>query len=581
MAPGEAIVQCSDERQWLRFESPVRVVTAASVEQVMQALLTVEEAVRDHGLFACGFLSYEAAPAFDPALRVRSGGRIPLAWFGLYDRVSPFAFHDDLEADVPGMEWAASITEGDYTRAISRIKDYIRAGNTYQVNFTYRLNASFTGDPWRFFLHLARGGRRGYAAYIELDDLVVCSASPELFFRQEGETVISQPMKGTAARGRTLDEDRAAIEWLHRSEKNRAENLMIVDMIRNDLGRIAEIGSVGVRQLFEVQRFPTVLQMISTVTARSHASFSQVMAALFPCASITGAPKASTMGIIADLETTPRGLYTGCIGFMEPDQGGIRAQFSVAIRTATIDLKAGRAEYGVGGGVTWESDAKEEYQECGLKSQVLGPRPAAFSVLEALLWSPAEGCFLLERHLKRLHGSTEYFQIPMDENKVLRGLENLAAGFSPEAHKVRIALSLDGQLDLSAELLSAIARPAVQRVCLSRTPVDSSDVFLFHKTTRRLAFDWARAENPGCDDVIFWNTRGEITESCTANVVIDLDGTLVTPPVECGLLPGVFRGLLIDEGTIVERVISRAELRAARRIYLINSVRKWMECALE
>ncbi len=577
---GDVVVHCPAQARWLRFANPIEIVTARSVAAVIPALRQIEEVVDTEQLYAAGYLAYEAAPAFDPALRVRATPPdLPLLWFGLYRAAEPIELPPPARAAYTIGTWQPSVTWDEYERSICAIRDYIAAGRTYQVNYTYRLNAPFEGDAWSFFAHLAARQAR-YAAYLDLEPFVICSASPELFFQLDGRTITSKPMKGTAPRGKTLRDDRANREWLYHSEKNRAENVMIVDMIRNDLGRIAAIGSVQVPKLFEVECYPTVLQMTSTVTAQTDASWAEMMQALFPCASITGAPKVSAMRIIADLESAPRGVYTGCIGYLAPDRQALRAQFNVAIRTVTIDRELARAEYGVGGGIVWDSDAADEYCECAIKAQVLTAQPREFDLLEALLWTPAEGYFLLDRHLARLRDSAEYFDFPLAETVLRERLDSLSATLPPEDHKVRVTLARPGSISVTATPLAHIARAPLQRVALARAPIDAGDVFLYHKTTRRAVYDAARAEHPGCDDVILWNEHGEITESCTANVVIDLDGTLFTPPIECGLLGGTLRADLIAQQRIVERVIPIERLQSAHRLYLINSVRKWMDALL-
>jgi para-aminobenzoate synthetase/4-amino-4-deoxychorismate lyase len=564
------------EQRWLRFAHPIEIVAARSISEVLPSLRHLEEQVRARQLYAAGYVAYEAAPAFDAALHVRPAAAVPLLWFGLYERAEPIVLPaPDRQVDPIG-PWTPTETWDEYERAIHTIKDHIATGRTYQVNYTYRLHAPFAGDAWTFFLQLARQ-QSNYAAYLDLDRWAICSASPELFFQRKGDAVISRPMKGTAPRGKTLAEDRAELEWLYHSEKNRAENVMIVDMIRNDLGRLARTGSVDVPQLFQVERYPTVLQMTSTVTAQITASFTDLLTTLFPCASITGAPKVSTMHIIADLETTPRGVYTGAIGYLAPDRS---AQFNVAIRTVTIDRELRQAEYGVGGGIVWDSDAADEYRECEIKMRVLRQPPEDFELLEALLWTPEQGYFLLDRHTKRLQDSAEYFGFQFDRAEWLDRLEDVRHTLPPLEHKVRVALNRSGQLAVVAMPLNEIARPPVQHVALAHQPIDSSDVFLYHKTSRRVIYDRARAARPGYDDVILWNERGEITESCTANVVLDLNGELITPPLECGLLGGTFRAWLIAQGQIVERVIPIELWRAARRMWLINSVRKWMEARI-
>ena len=558
----------------------------------MPALRRVEELVRGSRLTAAGYIAYEAAPGFDSSLRVRAGAPIPLLDFGLYESAETLdgvaALGDRAAGPGPAgaaagaagrVDWTPTVAADAYAEALGSIKTHIAAGRTYQVNYSYRLRAPFSGDPWTLFCRMVAGSRRGYAAYLDLDDLAICSASPELFFRLERGNLTCRPMKGTAPRGRLLSEDQENMERLGASEKDRAENLMIVDMIRNDLGRVAEIGSVRVPRLFEVERWPTVLQMTSTATARTRASFIEIVAALFPCASITGAPKASTMGIIADLETTPRGIYTGCIGYLAPEGEGIRAQFNVAIRTVTVDRGRGLAEYGVGGGILWDSDPESERRECETKARVLASPSAHFKVLEALLWTP-RGFSLLDRHLDRLAASAEYFDFALDFADLRRRLAGLEATLPAEPHKVRVELSRDGSLSVTAAPLAATARPAVLRVGLALDPVDDEDVFLFHKTSRRGVYEAAMAGRPGLDEVILWNRRGEVTEACTANVVAELDGQRVTPPARCGLLAGTFRGMLLEQGLIAERVITVDQLARAPRLWLINSVREWMEAVI-
>ncbi len=581
---GTVILQCPEKGHWLHFFRPVEVVTVTQAAEVQPALRRIEEAVSRQRLWAAGFVSYEAAPGFDRALKVRRSADVPLIWFGLYEKAELIQAPEDLGRPVRQLEWTATVSREEYEGVLNGIKAHIAAGTTYQVNYTYRLRASFSGDPWVYFSGLAGGGRAGYAAFVDAGRWAVCSVSPELFFRVKDGTLVSRPMKGTAPRGRTLREDDELARWLQGSEKNRAENIMIVDMIRNDIGRIAEIGSVAVPRLCEIERFPTVLQMTSTVQARVPSSFSALLSALFPCASITGAPKVSTMGIIAEVESTPRGLYTGAIGYVAPDGDRLECQFNVAIRTVTIDRSLARAEYGVGGGILWESEPREEYRECEIKTRVLrqgqssGPR--ALELLEAILWTPAEGYFLLERHLARLSESAQFFDVPVDTFALRAALDGLGARLQPEDHKVRIVIDRRGKPAVTAQPLSAVPRPAVQRVCLASRPVDSSDPSLYHKTGSRALFDRELAEHPGCSDVLLWNERGEVTESCTANIVAEVAGARITPPVSCGLLAGIFRSKLLEEGVITEGILSKDALRSARAIWLINSVRKWMPAVL-
>ncbi|MFN8598704.1 MAG: chorismate-binding protein, partial [Anaerolineae bacterium] len=351
--------------------------------------------------------------------------------------------------------------------------------------------------------------------------------------------------------------------------------VMIVDMIRNDLGRVADIGSVHVPALFEIERYPTVLQMTSTVTAQTDASLVDIMTALFPCASITGAPKVRTMELIAELESTPRGVYTGCIGYMEPNGD---AQFNVAIRTVTIDQSTQTAEYGVGGGIVWDSEAADEWRECEIKMRVLTQPPQVFDLIESILWAPANGFWLLDLHWQRLIESAEYFNIPIDLSTLNGQLAELHQTWAPVPHKIRITISQLGEVTISAAPVQSLPQP--MRITLAAGPVDSRDIFLYHKTTRRTVYEAARAQRPGMDDVLLWNERGEITESTIANVVVELKGVRYTPPIECGLLGGTFRRSLLDQNLIRERVILKEEVLSAERVWLINSVRGWLETHL-
>jgi para-aminobenzoate synthetase / 4-amino-4-deoxychorismate lyase len=574
----QIILHDARRRQWLRFAEPVEVVEARSREEVLPQLRRVERLVQEHRLFAAGFISYEAAPAFDPALHVREESGFPLLWFGLYPRadvIEPPAGSESPSAYQVG-EWSPTVVEEDYHATLAQIKGHIARGDTYQVNYTFRLLASFAGDPWALFRDLVRAQEADYPAFVDTGRWAICSASPELFFRLDGSHLVTRPMKGTAPRGRTLAEDEAQARWLYNSEKNRAENVMIVDMLRNDMGRIAEVGTVQVPRLFEVERYPTVWQMTSTVTAATGASIYEIMTALFPCASITGAPKPRTMQIIAALEATPRCIYTGTIGFIAPDRV---AQFNVAIRTVLVGRERGRAEYGVGGGIVWDSDAAEEYAECRVKARVLSEKPVAFALLESLLWEPGEGYFLLERHLERLRESAQYFGYPVDIDAVVARLKTLSSGLRQGPYKVRLLVARSGEISCEAAHLEA-ASGAAARVSLATEPVDPSNRFLYHKTTNRRLYERARAGRPEADDVLLWNERGEVTESTIANLVVQVDRDMLTPPVDSGLLPGVFRGWLLDQGLVREQVITREMLRQADRLFLINSVRRWREAVL-
>jgi para-aminobenzoate synthetase / 4-amino-4-deoxychorismate lyase len=552
---------------WLYFTDPHKLIIATELDQVPQALHEVERCVQEHGWHAAGFVSYEAAPAFDRALITHKADEFPYLWFGIYPQPQPVSLPRPAHPEII-LDWQLPVQRASYSGAIDRIKEHIARGRTYQVNYTMRLQARFDQDPWEFFVQLAQS-QNLQAAYVDTGRYVICSASPELFFTLDGETVTCRPMKGTARRGRTTEEDQRQADRLRTSEKDRAENVMIVDMIRNDLGRIARAGSVRVPALFQVERFPTLWQMTSTVTAETNASPAKILASLFPCASITGAPKVSTMKIIRELEPAPRRIYTGAIGYFSPRR---KASFNVAIRTALIDRQEQQAEYGVGGGIVWDSDSADEYAEALLKAKVLSVRPHPFSLLETMLWTPEEGYFLQRRHVDRLLESAMYFDFPIAQASVEESLAHFTLTFD-QPRRVRLLLDRTGKIEMTSAPIHLEGKSV--HAALAEQPVDSTDPFLFHKTTRRETYEVAHANFPGCDDVLLYNERGELTEFTIGNLIVELDGKLVTPPVECGLLPGTFRAELLETGQVIEQVIPLHRLKEYRKVYRVNSVRKW------
>jgi para-aminobenzoate synthetase/4-amino-4-deoxychorismate lyase len=566
----EAVIRDAVTGNWLHFAAPARVVEASSVDEVLPALREVDRLVAAEGLWAAGFLSYEAAPAFDSALRVRADDRdFPLLWFGLYAPPTPVALPHPAGASLPDV-WSPSVSTEDYGRAFDRIKALIHAGDTYQVNYSYRLTAPFCAAPWPAFARLAAAQSAGYGAYIDAGDWVVCSASPELFFRLDGERIESRPMKGTARRAMTTEEDRQCAAALAASAKDRAENVMIVDMVRNDLGRIAEPGSVHPESLFDIEKYPTVWQMTSRVAADTRAPLDALFRALFPPASITGAPKRRTMEIIAEVETTPRRIYTGAAGFIAP---GRRAQFNVAIRTLLVDRRRGQAEYGVGGGIVWDSARQAELLESRAKAAILRAPMPSFSLLETMRWEPRAGYGLLERHLRRLRDSAEYFDLAVDEARVRRALALAAEAFGDASRRVRLLVDRNGEPTVEALPLPPRAAGPALCVALAAEPVDISDPFLYHKTTHRAVYEQARAARPECDDVILYNERGEVTESTVANLAVEVGGVLRTPPVACGLLAGTLRAERLERCELVEAPVTLADLRASPHLELFNSVR--------
>ena len=426
---------------------------------------------------------------------------------------------------------------------VDAIRNQIELGNCYQVNYTIRLAAEGVDDPWQLFLQIASRARFG--AFLELSDFSIVSASPELFFALDGARVTCRPMKGTARRGMTTQADDAIADVLRSSAKNRAENIMIADMVRNDLGRVAVPGSVKAVSLYELEKYPTVWQMTSTVEARTNASLDELFAALFPCASVTGAPKTAAMALAAELEDSPRSIYTGAIGWLAP---GRRACFSVAIRTVLVDTVTKRATYGAGGGIVWDSDPLDEYRECLAKARVLETLDVpgdGFDLLETLRWSPGEGYFLRDLHLDRMLASARYFDFVISRPELEEALD---AAVSPAKHgrhaSVCCCRSTAASAPKQARCRTNTGREL--RLRLADGPVDDQDPFLYHKTTRRHAHEYAAGARGDYDDVLLWNRAGMLTESTRSNVIVRLHGRDFTPPVSCGLLGGTYRRWLLD-----------------------------------
>jgi len=561
---------------WLIFEKPLDILSINDPQEILEGLEKLDDYLKA-GKYIAGFLSYEASTGLDTAMESKVLTPFPKLVFGVfngYSKVDNFNYSED-EYQIG--EWQPSQKRAYYDENIKKTKSYIAAGETYQVNYTMRLSASFSGNARSFFCDLSQSQQANYAAYIEFDNYTLCSVSPELFFKLDGNDLQCKPMKGTASRGLSYKDDIVQQHNLIQSEKERAENLMIVDMIRNDMGKICKPGSVKVSNLFNTERYPTVWQMTSDVIGQTDASFSRIIRALFPCASITGAPKMSTMKIINELERTPRNIYTGSIGYFGPDR---KAQFNVAIRTVLIDTQKRQAEYGVGGGIIWDSVDKNEYEECRIKSRVLTQKRTSFDLLETLLWNKNEGFFLLDYHLKRMQESAEYFSYLFNEKRLIEKLDQLTFG-DKKNYKIRLLLSKNGELEI--EILPVQLNDQQKlKVGLAKDPLKREDLFLYHKTTNRAVYQNAvnQLQKENLDDVLLWNENGELTESTVANLVVEKDGKFFTPPLKCGLLNGTFRQYLIDQCKLFEKVILKNDFKNYDTIYLINSVRKWQKVKL-
>ncbi|MGM0415679.1 MAG: aminodeoxychorismate synthase component I [Thermodesulfobacteriota bacterium] len=565
--------------KWLQFKSVKRILRCDSAAEVEPLLLEVEALVA-RGWYAAGFVCYEAAEAFMELKEDQHTAELPLLWFALAQKVETLPSIDSCR-EWPKLPWRPECAYTRYRPALAQIKDAIARGETYQVNYTYGLHTEAGDDfnPWKFFCYLNHRQQGRYAAYMDIGSHVVCSASPELFYAVEGEQVFTRPMKGTTPRGKTAEVDARLADQLQRSEKNRAENLMIVDMLRNDMSHIAETGSVITKKLFSLERYPNVWQMTSTVTAtqRRDVTLADQFRALFPCASITGAPKRKTMEWISRLEAQPRGVYTGAIGFLLP---GGRRQFSVAIRTALYTRDTSQLRYGVGGGIVWDSECEDEWCESRSKASIL-PGMGDFSLLETLLWQPRTGFRNLKYHLQRLSASAEFFGVPVDIQLIRQQMIDAVAA-QAQLRSLRVRCLVDFLGHLTCQIIPHARQPLTRpvRLSLAHKPINSEDIWLRHKTDQRQLYtDLLNGCAAEADDVLLYNERHEITETSIANVVIRKNGRWLTPPLSCGLLPGTMRQRLLDEGRIAEEVLFLDDLKSAE-IFLINSLRgwRWAEC---
>ncbi|MDB5703158.1 MAG: aminodeoxychorismate synthase, component [Sphingomonas bacterium] len=542
------------------YRRPVRVVEAGTIAAIRPALDDLR-AARDAGLHAAGFLSYEAGAAFEPVLGTMPGSGAPLLWFGLFEDYEEIAPRDvpALLPD-PAGAWIGApepgIDQAGYNRQLARVLDLIAAGDIYQANLSYRALVRYTGDPLALYAQLRGRARAGFGAFVDTGSDLLLSLSPELFFSLDDRRLACRPMKGTVRRGATPAEDRALAAGLAADPKQRAENLMIVDLMRNDLSRVARPGSVAVPALFTVETYPTVHTMVSTVTADldEDRDAIHVLAALLPCGSVTGAPKIRAMQAIAEIEhaSLPRGPYTGAIGRLDASGD---AMFNVAIRTLAIRRGEAHAVFGVGGGIVADSTAHEEWDECLAKGDFLTAGQQGFDLIETMAFDPEVGLPLLEPHLARMKTSADLFGFAFDRHGARNELQ--AATFRlRRAKRVRLVLAKSGAIAIEVSPMpTPLARPA--EVALVPLPVAPHDFRLRHKTSDRAFYDKARG---GQFEVVFVDPDGFLTEGSFTSIFVERDGILVTPPLTRGLLPGILRAELLASGHAVEGELTAADL---------------------
>jgi len=558
-------------RRWLAFTEPIEQFIATNIHEVLPTIDRIDRAAKS-GLWLVGMISYDASPAFDSALASQRSEEVPLVAFASFADAQNSRGPAGEHFDIGG--WTTSCDQAEYEAAVSDVRRRIAAGDTYQVNFTMRFHADFHGDPEAFFAELSRAQRADHLSYLDFGDAAVCSASPELFLRREGRRVTTRPMKGTRPRHPDPTIDRTYANDLAKSAKDRAENTMIVDMCRNDLGRVADIGSVTTASLHTIETYPTVHQMTSSVSATSDAGLVELLSATFPGASITGAPKVATSRIIEQLESEPRGVYCGAVGAIEP---GGDLELNIGIRTAWVDRRNDRVTYAAGGGVIWDSDPSSEWLEALDKARVLHRAAEPFKLLETIAWQPGTGALLLDRHISRLAHSAIHFGFDLDLGEVRRRIGSVT---HDRPAMLRLLVASHGAIEIELRDMPEVSGSPVL-VSVDSDDVDSGDEFLRHKTTRRSRYDQARARFPQSFDVLLHNERGEITESTIANIVVEIDGRLLTPPADSGLLPGTFRAELIDAERVTEAVLTIQDLERAESLWLINSVRGWIPAELQ
>jgi len=567
----------------------------------------------NNGFYAAGYFSYEFSyyllDKLNKYQKISPNNKQPLACFYIFEN-SEIISHDfnkqsfcyDESCEIRNFH--LNINKSEYINAIDKIKEYIRNGDTYQVNYT--LKGMFDcDDPVLLYLKLREKQAVSYSAFMKFNDEHVLSFSPELFFRKQGSLIATRPMKGTIKRGKNLSEDINNAVFLKNDLKNRAENIMIVDLLRNDLGRISQIGSVKADRLFDVERYRTLFQMTSKISAvlRENISWKEIFSAIFPSGSVTGAPKLRTMEIINGLEKEQRLIYTGAIGFFTPDNDAV---FNIPIRT--IHLKGQKGEIGIGSGITIDSDAEDEFNECLLKARFLTDFETKntkyphklndFYLIETIKWERNryfDGkivgaydntplLYLLDLHLKRLYDSAEYFDFSIDREKICEALFNASKNVfenNKDSVILRLCLFRDGNINIELKPYEKIKRNGLKAL-LSETATNPDDVFLYHKTSNRDFYnrEFLEARNKGFVDCIFANTRGEITEGAISNVFIWKNNRLITPATESGLLNGTFRQRLIEKGIAEEGVITVEELLKQPYFYIGNSVRRLLRVSL-
>jgi len=557
------------------YTDPVRILSCCEPEKVTETLNQIEDAIKE-GFHVAGYLAYELGYLLEDKLAPLRPVNLhqPLIWMGVFKTPAKLSnteimnlMKDWAQKDHTVSVPKATITRDQYLSNVATIQDHIRAGDVYQINYTFKQNFDFSGSPKALYAQLRGRQKASYGAFIDTGDQHILSLSPELFYETSGDLIRTRPMKGTAPRAPSPSQDQGQRHWLSHDEKSKAENLMIVDLLRNDLSRISAVGSVNVTDLFSVETYPTLHQMTSGIEAKllTDTSFADVINALFPCGSITGAPKVKAMGLIRSLEDDPRGVYTGAIGYASLKDG---ARFNVAIRTLTIDSQ-GQGEMGIGSGIVYDSDPAQEWDECHLKAHFMTDKERPpFDLLETLKWDAKDGFCLLRLHLDRLESAAAYFGYPYNAQTITAALDR-AVDKQTTPQRVRLTLDDQGIANVTTEPLSDLGEMTFS---ISSQVINTNSPFTYHKTTNRSFYDEARA-GQNTDEVLFMNGQGQLTEGSFTNLFVEKDGQLITPPVSVGLLNGTLRQDLIDTGQAIEAPLTVQDLKAPNKVFCGNSVR--------
>ncbi len=521
-------------------------ISAFNSQEFKEAFEALEDLRKTY--FLLGYIRYEAKDIF---LGHEIKSALPLLYFEAYKNFQEYTPSSEKNFN---LEPVCDLTYTEYAEKIAEIKRQIQKGNTYEVNYTCNFSVAFTGDEFALFESLLQKQKTPYCSYIQNDFETILSFSPELFFRvDKNRHIVTKPMKGTVKRGNSSQQDEALKEFLHNDEKNRAENAMIVDLLRNDLSKIAKKCSVCVPKLFDVETYPTVFQMISQVDAdlRDNVNLYELFEALFPCGSITGAPKISTMEIIDQIEDGKRDIYCGAIGLISADE----MEISVPIRILQKTKDENVFRYRSGGAIVWDSKAEDEWNEIITKTSILR---SDFNILETVKIENGKALFFQE-HLERMEKTALFYNYPFDKKQIKLDLA--------QDGMVRILLNKNGRFDIQYRPLTDITS---NRITVSQTSTHSKDIFLQHKTDFR---PYYQVDYTHIFDEIFFNEKGELTEGSRSNVLIQQGGKLYTPPLECGLLSGIYRQKMLDEGACEEKILYLDDVLQAEKIYCVNSVR--------